>query len=376
MRLRKMINKIKALTPLEKLAWGLVLIGLLSFLTYFVAMALSGYKMLHKLDDDDLATTGQIGDFFGGVVGSLWALAGVFLYFSALKLQSDQLKTQMLEMNQNKKLMSQQQFETTFFNLLSAQQTIKSNIKEKFFSVRVNDNGYEYSSKEEGGNDFFFRIRSELISIYESLNEKEYKCWNQEVQDDFFHIHNQAKQYEEYGGGELGKEYCRSLELSYVNRVYNIKQSNFESLKEHYSVLEHCVYAYMKLFFRYENSLGHYCRHLYNIVKFLDKYWTDELESVKGSNDEVEKKKIDDRMKMYLAFIHSSLSTAELTVLFYNCLLFPKAEALFVKYNLLENLMSERLICSEHASLMTDLKMKSINRFEERIKEIRLKEKV
>lgn len=45
------------------------------------------YSIGGDIDAEEMAQTGQVGDFFGGVVGSIWALAGVFLYFSAIKMQ-------------------------------------------------------------------------------------------------------------------------------------------------------------------------------------------------------------------------------------------------------------------------------------------------
>ena len=36
---------------------------------------------------------GQFGDFLGGVVGSLWALAGVLLFYKALSEQREDIKT-------------------------------------------------------------------------------------------------------------------------------------------------------------------------------------------------------------------------------------------------------------------------------------------
>lgn len=47
-----------------------------------------------KLSNEEMAATGQVGDFMGGVIGSIWALAGVFLYFSAIKMQNKELENQ------------------------------------------------------------------------------------------------------------------------------------------------------------------------------------------------------------------------------------------------------------------------------------------
>jgi len=75
---------------------------------------------------------GQLGDVVGGIVGSIWALAGVILFFSALKLQTEELKEQReYNISQQEEFKKQtevydeqaktqklQRFENTFFNLL------------------------------------------------------------------------------------------------------------------------------------------------------------------------------------------------------------------------------------------------------------------
>ena len=115
MKYKTLIKNILKEVTAERVAWTMVSIGIICFLVYFLTMALSGYKMFGNLVDADIEVTGQIGDFFGGVVGSIWALAGVLLYFSALKLQNKQLIAQQEDMAQNKSLMSQQQFENIYF---------------------------------------------------------------------------------------------------------------------------------------------------------------------------------------------------------------------------------------------------------------------
>lgn len=97
-------------------------------------MYISEYSILERLNNKDVEITGQFGDFFGGVIGSLWTLAGVFLYFSALKVQQKQLKVQKEEMKQSEKLLSQQQFESTFFGLLQTQKELK---KDLFCKVKI-----------------------------------------------------------------------------------------------------------------------------------------------------------------------------------------------------------------------------------------------
>ena len=74
---------------------------------------------------------GMSGDFVGGLIGSLWALAGVLLFYTALKYQKNELKLQREQLivqqkelheqtiqfsNQNETL-QKQRFEKTLFDL-------------------------------------------------------------------------------------------------------------------------------------------------------------------------------------------------------------------------------------------------------------------
>lgn len=97
---------------------------------------------------------GQLGDFIGGFVGSIWTLSGVILFYVALQQQREDLKAtmdiftkQMEESQEQRKLqilqrdtLLLQQFESTFFNVLNIYYNITIQIKEKdaaFFAERM-----------------------------------------------------------------------------------------------------------------------------------------------------------------------------------------------------------------------------------------------
>ena len=122
-----------------------------------------------------MAQTGQVGDFIGGVIGSVWALAGVFLYFSALKLQQQELKSQREEMATSQKLLDQQLFEGTFFNLLKAQENIRDNIKAQFPKIEFKAFSLSVSQYEVYGINFFNTARKEYQAIYNFVASHEYK---------------------------------------------------------------------------------------------------------------------------------------------------------------------------------------------------------
>lgn len=124
------------------------------------------YNIGGNLTPEEMAQTGQVGDFIGGVIGSIWALAGVFLYFSALKLQQQELKSQREEMTSSQRLLDQQMFEGTFFNLLKAQENIRNSIHAYFFWINIdNYSRIEEKKEEKHGVNFFAYAKSELTRL-------------------------------------------------------------------------------------------------------------------------------------------------------------------------------------------------------------------
>lgn len=144
---------------------------------------------------------GQFGDIVGGVVGSIWALAGVLLFYaafkkqiealenqklateaaqSAIELQSNELELQRKELaetravfQQQEKTLRIQQYESTFFNLLNLYNTTISNMDLHVFEKKKTKDGsgmvfgkvtqreessYENIKIEFSGRDFFNKI--------------------------------------------------------------------------------------------------------------------------------------------------------------------------------------------------------------------------
>ncbi len=81
-------------------------------------------------------------------------------------------------------------------------------------------------------------------------------------------------------------------------------------------------------------NVGHYFRHLFNILKYIHKnrWWID--------------------TKFYAGLIQAQMSEPELFVFFYNGLRFKKVEEFINKYNLIENLAKQDLMKSEHVSFI------------------------
>lgn len=80
----------------EKVSLNLTFLGVILFIIGIVLFLWSDFpdSLSAPIKADKI---GQFGDFIGGVVGSLWALAGVILFYKALHLQRREFKLQRAE---------------------------------------------------------------------------------------------------------------------------------------------------------------------------------------------------------------------------------------------------------------------------------------
>lgn len=120
---KKLLSK-RASVFLIVIGISLIFFGLILFL--WKENQLSPSKPISK---EEFA---QYGDFVGGIVGSIWALAGVILFYvalneqrkdlrinqKALKQQIKEFKLQRKELEETKNVFNIQKFDNTFFNLL------------------------------------------------------------------------------------------------------------------------------------------------------------------------------------------------------------------------------------------------------------------
>ncbi len=102
---------------------ALISIGLGLYLCYVFLQRFNG---LEESVWENHTLLGMAGEFIGGTVGSIWALAGVILFFLALIYQKRELVLQRMELHESRKIMESQsrtiaiqQFENTFFQLLN-----------------------------------------------------------------------------------------------------------------------------------------------------------------------------------------------------------------------------------------------------------------
>jgi hypothetical protein len=82
---------------LIRIAFGFTAIGFIVFICFITFLYLDDYSIRGK-GNINMNATGQVGDFIGGVVGSLWSLVSVILFYRALTLQREDLQNQRKEL--------------------------------------------------------------------------------------------------------------------------------------------------------------------------------------------------------------------------------------------------------------------------------------
>jgi hypothetical protein len=115
----------------------LITIGL-GIMIWFLIRLLYYEDYWNTENDINLTDAGQLGDFLGGLSGTIFTLVGVVLLFETLALQREELA-------ESRKVFEKQQFENTFFNLLNLYQEV---VKGLHFENITNYEQKTYKSKE------------------------------------------------------------------------------------------------------------------------------------------------------------------------------------------------------------------------------------
>lgn len=199
---------------------------------------------------------GTFGDFFGGVVNPALTFGTLIALAVTILMQRTQLTEEKHRASEATNVSNLQTFETTFFNLMNLHSSVMSGLNFSSSSVR------------------FFR--SKKVRAY-GASEDEIATGRDvftEVLDAIYHKSSGQKQ----GQALLGP----SPKIMYA-RIQN----------------------------RHNYALGHYFRHLYQILAFVDRYRT-RLISANLAEEYVLRKR-------YTNILRSQLSAHELGVLFFNC---------------------------------------------------------
>jgi hypothetical protein len=212
----------------EKFASYLIIFGIT---VIFISILLFIYKTTFDFSSPiDSNKFSQFGDFIGGLIGPLWALAGVILFYLALKLQTKQLNLQQDEIKQQRN-----QFELNRLTEITFKQI-------EHFNNTFNSLKYKYpdsnSNEVELNSDQIFALIHNHMSKY--VDKKLYDEETEEINGE-----NKLNESIEFFGGVLkyflhNKEQmlilfstlkrCVSvLRLTYIKE--NIQHSELNELK-------------------------------------------------------------------------------------------------------------------------------------------------
>ncbi|WP_276496133.1 putative phage abortive infection protein [Pontibacter litorisediminis] len=98
---------------------------------------------------------GQYGEFIGGIVGSLWALAGVFLFFATLTYQKREFELQRFELHKTQKIFQQQNFSTLYISFIQKHNDIIDSLV-----------AFDINKSDWRGSNFFVFFQEKVLTSF------------------------------------------------------------------------------------------------------------------------------------------------------------------------------------------------------------------
>lgn len=269
------------------------------------------HEEINYLTKIDLDKASKIGDFVGGFVAIFWTIAGVVLLYITLRVQTEEFKN-------TQKAIAKQQFETTYFNMLSILLQIKSNLKGRI-NYKDLKNDRQVSSKFSAQR-FLNAAHEQLVNLY-----------LKRVKDD-----------------SAASESIEKIERK-IEKNIAINEVEKRMMKDYVDEI------YIDFYNKHHTELGHYFRYIYNLMKFA-------VENRIEFGDE----------DQYINLIQAQLTNDELGLIYYNAIsrnaLNERKEPKFYnwleEYNFFENIDHRGLIRREHHVLYPKTKFKFLNRDE------------
>jgi hypothetical protein len=293
------MTKILSEANSKRLLWiGVILF----FLGIVIFLWNESFFIEDKINSEKLS---QLGDTIGGIIGSIWSLAGVILFYvalteqridiqtnkkaleaqvKALNQQIEEFELQRVELKETRKVFIEQsetlriqRFENTFFQLLSLHHDLVDKLN---FSKTRFQRDTDYYEKREV-----------LIQAYRDLSET-------------IKFSNLIREHDGFGG------------IKETPNNPDSKEVASSRLGE----------AYNKFFYQdYNQTLSHYFRNIYHVFKFIYK------------SDLIKKEK----KQFYASLVRAQLSSEELFLILYNSLMkglgYPNFLFLIKHFDILQN---------------------------------------
>ncbi len=117
------------------------------------------FNLMHELYLDPAdrkgGVFGEFGEFIGGIVGSLWALAGVFLFFATLTYQKREFELQRYELHKTQKIFQQQNFSTLYISFINKHNALIDSLV-----------AYDINQSPRAGSNFFVFFQEKVLSSF------------------------------------------------------------------------------------------------------------------------------------------------------------------------------------------------------------------
>jgi len=283
-------------------------IGMGIALLCLTAFGVINDNMIHSKGELDWVYIKKLSDI-SSFLAVPWNIVGVFLLYLTLNIQQDQFR-------KTDSYIRQQQFETTFFNMLNVLTDIKRST--------------------------YLKIEKKDLTIYEISG-----------QEFFDHALKELK-------NEFRRYYESIIDENPVKVIVNkIKANKPISDTERNIVRDELNLVYHKFYENFHSNLGHYFRYTFNLIKFA-----------------INNRGLEKDEKKYIDLIQAQLTNDELSLIFYNAYsdngLNNSREYKFHEwldgYNFFENIDSRSLLLREHHVLYARTKFKFLNSDELKLK--------
>jgi hypothetical protein len=107
-----------------------IIFSIISFVfSVYLIIKLSSFYIIADKNSLNIEDTGNVGEYVGGVLGTILNVVTIFLLVLTIKLQSRELGIQIEETRRANDEIENQRFETNFFNLLNIQRLIVIDIE-------------------------------------------------------------------------------------------------------------------------------------------------------------------------------------------------------------------------------------------------------
>jgi hypothetical protein len=322
------------LTEIKTISIVLAIFSVLLTTGFFIGM----HFMLSKQHNTtDTAAIGQAGDAVGGLIGTAIAGVTIYLVWLTFRLQKTQLDHTKRELELTRGYLEKQQFESTFFNMLSMINTIGENISVNTGTEPLTN---IQNVKLIKGSDFYkLVIKRMQESYYTAPAEGANPIFN-------------------YIGKRIHDIEPENVNFPYNHMAYNFNAANALLYDRAHitawageNIEQYCGFLYDYWFEEFDTVQAHLFRYIFRTMKFA-------IQSREKMKDE----------DWYVGLIQAQLSNYQLAVMFYSGISEvsknKEGDAQFRlwadKYGLFQNIEPDYLLEKEHCKFYPATRFKCL----------------